>query len=930
MLNLCLRDEFLTDRMPGTMIVLSNKDEQGMAQQDPDRILSITYPTADVVNALTAFSGNHELRPVVLRGGRGSGKSHILAVLHHALAHPQRVSAWAEGWANRGVETLRGYRAADGYYPITEVLDNNEYGSLWELLVERHPQGQRFQGKFEASGKPLPPRSLVVEMLTAQPVALILDEFQKWYEALHDEAGDEGRKWRSQAFNFIKMLTEIALEKPNLLALAVSFLDNDTQVYEQVNRVSTSIVDFSGATAKEDRKRLLLHRLFQNRDQIPIDDIRGLTEVYATERLRLRFEGREAKRQQCADEVVRSWPFSPELLDLLEEEVLMAKAAQESRDLIKILARIFRSKGAGVPLLTPAHFSVDDDAGGALTLLDSIQSSHYHQLRQKALSDLNRLREVEGVPHAVELTSALWMRSMSPGKEGGATEHELQLDLTTDAPMDPNAFAVELTKLEHNSVFVHRLSGAERRLVFLNEENPSTRVKATASNDKFWEGAPGEGYVGADIAHIRKTLRHLLVPGAGQPTARVIVLGPNWRTAPWSDVADEDHPDRWQQPVLLVLPQSPGATPAEVSRALGPWLKAHVGRRRNTVRFLLPGADRHDLYTDQELLFHARCSYLVSVAWSEEPKYSALKTELDKPLRDLLNGRFDRFAVLMEWDYQQPEQCEFEVEPVAASGVNVPAAVEGALLKNLFDPAVFAQRVEAKAQQGATVGALLDELAEAPPPGVPAVPYLGDTQLYERIVEVAAQGRVALNVNGTWIGRRAEHGSDDEAATFLRSRAFKAVTVREVVLGDPSMIGSGATSAPPPAAPTGNGTMGSDQRPPSGQIKEGAAGGGEGLLGTLGGAEGATAQPAGNATGGAAAPVPTTGATVTRRTDVPKTGLDLTRQLELWDLPPQQIVDRVQIQLEGLTPLQLKNVLARIPSSLQASLELTYRQGNDQ
>jgi hypothetical protein len=48
MLGLKLRDEFLGSQMPGTAIELRRNDNRGAAQKSPDRILSITYPTADV------------------------------------------------------------------------------------------------------------------------------------------------------------------------------------------------------------------------------------------------------------------------------------------------------------------------------------------------------------------------------------------------------------------------------------------------------------------------------------------------------------------------------------------------------------------------------------------------------------------------------------------------------------------------------------------------------------------------------------------------------------------------------------------------------------------------------------------------------------------------------------------------------------------
>ncbi len=74
--------------------------------------------------------------------------------------------------------------------------------------------------------------SLLEEMFESQPVALILDEFQKWFDGLHDESGATGRKWRESASNFIQNLSEIAKDRPDILLLVVSVLNNNTDAYE--------------------------------------------------------------------------------------------------------------------------------------------------------------------------------------------------------------------------------------------------------------------------------------------------------------------------------------------------------------------------------------------------------------------------------------------------------------------------------------------------------------------------------------------------------------------------------------------------------------------------------------------------------------------------------------------------------------------------
>jgi hypothetical protein len=106
-------------------------------------------------------------------------------------------------------------------------------------------------------------------MFGEQKTALILDELQTWYDGLHNEPGPEGKKDLQWAFNFIQILSEIAEDRPDLFSLIVSVRDNTTDAFKQIHRKSPVVIDFKGETAREDRKRLVLHRLFKNRSNIP-------------------------------------------------------------------------------------------------------------------------------------------------------------------------------------------------------------------------------------------------------------------------------------------------------------------------------------------------------------------------------------------------------------------------------------------------------------------------------------------------------------------------------------------------------------------------------------------------------------------------------------------------------------------------------------
>ncbi|MGB2985829.1 MAG: DUF499 domain-containing protein, partial [Phycisphaerae bacterium] len=407
MLNLKLRDEFRGSQMPNTAIALRRADNKGAAQQPADQILDITYPTADVQNALRNIGTGRAGRPIVLMGDRGRGKSHIMAVMHHAIASPDAVEPWAQGWStDPTASALRGLTLERGFEAISEPVHNHEYPLLWDLLFDRHPKGEYYRGQFENMNQPFPPRSLLEKMFEDQPAALILDEFQKWFDGLHDEEAATGRKWRECASNFIQNLSEIAKDRPDILILVISVLNNTTEAFRQVHRNDPVVIDFHGPTAKDDRQRLVLHRLFTNRSNIPQSDIENAVAAYANERWRLRHSHLpESERSRVSGEVSETWPFAPELLALLEEHILMAAAAQETRDLIRILAHVYRARGDGAPLLTPADFYVDDDSCGVQSLLDSIAVvGEQERLREVAQANLEFVRASgETLPNAREL-----------------------------------------------------------------------------------------------------------------------------------------------------------------------------------------------------------------------------------------------------------------------------------------------------------------------------------------------------------------------------------------------------------------------------------------------------------------------------------------------------------------------------------------------
>jgi hypothetical protein len=218
--------------------------------------------------------GPHQDRPVVLIGERGVGKSHLMAALHHASTDAPATQNWLHYWA----KTLNGLELAQialrpSMDVISEKLTSNNYKFLWDLLLDHHPKGDFIRGKWQAEGKRqtnVPSEALILELLQNQPVMHLLDEFQTWFDGQTETPAKPHRTW---AFNFIQTLSEIAKNYPDLLVLVVSVRNGKTDAYQQVRRVAPLEIDFQSVQSKADRRRLVLHRLFENRINVAPSDI---------------------------------------------------------------------------------------------------------------------------------------------------------------------------------------------------------------------------------------------------------------------------------------------------------------------------------------------------------------------------------------------------------------------------------------------------------------------------------------------------------------------------------------------------------------------------------------------------------------------------------------------------------------------------------
>ena len=898
MLGLRLREEFRGKRLKGTSIELSNDANTGATQVEAKALLEITYPTFDVLKGIEAV-GPGQGRPVVVIGERGLGKSHLLAALFHAVTDEKSTRSWLDSWSS----TLKNPAIADiplrgEMLVIGEVLHRHRYKFLWDVLLDRHPHGTFIRGKWEGMGaaKPeIPSDQIILELLRHTPTMLLLDEFQTWYDGL---TNTKQYPWKHWAFTFIQILSEIAKEHPELLVLVVSVRNGTTDAYQQIHRVNPVQIDFKAGGNPErfqqDRRRMLLHRLFENRLHISHDGIKQLTSTHVSEYFRL-LDTPPSERERKQREFIETWPYAPHLLQLLEDQVLVATDAQETRDLIRILANVYKSRGDSVPILTAADFRLDDDTAGIGALLDSVANQHHRSLREKALRNLTAVVEaIPGhhslIPHLNEVVAALWLRSIAVGNLAGAEPATLHLDITRDIAVDDNAFQVELATIVDNSFNIHP-DGP--RLVFREEENPQAKLLACARNDRLFTD-------GSDLEQLGKEIRYTIGGADGTPKAyRVIALPKSWITDPWSTLDESEHPDQWDERLpILILPEEPD----KLNERLGCWLKEHLQKRRNTPRFLLPRTESLNAFQDRDLLILARAAMKAWEWSSQSPEYKKLHSKYQGELRDLLKRRYDRFAVLQRWNFTNPAQCEFQIESLRAQGAQIPDAIETALANDLFVPEDFEALTLLCAGENGTLGKLLKELQEPRPVGFACIPWLGEIKMKEHVLRLCARGKIAIDLRGTEQIQAMPGETIDSAWMRLKAKLyFTGRQLDEVKLLLPSAVPTtGGVKEPTPPVPpidvppTG-GTLIPDPPLPTGGI--------------FGGNSGSSVKPRVSYSNPATSPV------------------NLIGKLETWGISAATPVKEVRIKLTEANGAQLKDLLKKLPDGMTFELSLEKEEG---
>lgn len=441
--------------------VLEQGRRRGLAGQgpsndvlrDPAAFFAITYPTAEIVGTLQTLSRRSQAPEsvpgtILLSGKYGIGKSHVLLAAHHALTAPNVVEAWRKRWG------LKPLGLPTDPIVLTRGFIHRATEPLWEMLLNG-------LGKEPQKVKDFLDGRSIEALLGDRPIFLIMDELERWYDAQSDRDKSRNR-------NFLQALTEVSMRDGRLTLLA-SVLGETAEPGETIRRVRPLELSFRSA---EDRQRVVLFRLFENRDSEQAQRVATeVTDTYLDAYTRAGIEDLDGLRER----MISCWPFTPEFLDVLIKKVPIVGGFQSTRGTLRFLANVLRATHLRRPLVSSQDLPLkDQDVHQALSNLAGM-----NEMVRRALGD-NYEAVPNNLPHKDELFSTLVLYSVADPTHPGVTIRELLL-ATLDPGENPLQIRDSLAQLKSRAFNLHE---REERFVFLAFENPYARITAMASSDR--------------------------------------------------------------------------------------------------------------------------------------------------------------------------------------------------------------------------------------------------------------------------------------------------------------------------------------------------------------------------------------------------------------------------------------------------------------
>jgi hypothetical protein len=535
--------------------------------RDADEFFRTTYLTVKLrqllEDVLTVLGGGTGDRVLQLRTPFGGGKTHSMLALYHlmksrdAIRSPEIASLPNPG-AGR-VAVLSGLDL-DPWTPRS--VDGLAIHTPWGELAYRIGGQAGFERVRVQDEKGSPPGNDVLRpILESGPVLILLDEVLVYVQRSGGREGDD--PYRKQVMNFLQGLTELVRGMPSaamVYSLQASEHEaaGDAALLGDLDHLVTRIDAKRQPVDDEEVMRVVRRRLFPEFGSSPEHEsmARETAREYALAFTRLRESMAEtaADRRAVATDAERleervrdSYPFHPELLDLMYHRWGSLPSYQRTRGALQFLASVVSATWQQVrlprPLIGPGDVPLEDERVqgtffsqvGERERYSSVLAADITGPDARAQEADRRIGGASGIFEQLKVgtraATAVMLYSFGArqGEERGVIEGDL-VETLVSPELDRNVITTALVDLREELLYLHHVG---RRYRFEPKANLNLLIAEERKKFQLEEvldhvkGAVADGLRGAADAAVLWPPDSRAIPD-GTSSFRVVYLGEKW------------------------------------------------------------------------------------------------------------------------------------------------------------------------------------------------------------------------------------------------------------------------------------------------------------------------------------------------------------------------------------------------------------------
>ena len=582
--------------------------------RDPDRFFRASYVTSglqslleDVLGRLAGSQGSRVLKLVTPFGG---GKSHTLAALLHGARSRKALDALPEAAGLPRPDNVR-VAAVDGQFYDVQVgkrLPGEGFSAKtiwgWIAWALAGPEGYKVV-RAQDEARVAPGGDVIIELLRGGPSLILLDEL---LEYLISAGGIRVEKTtlRDETLSFLKRLT-VAVGNVDNAALVFSLQSSKRESLEYVSLLQT----VEHLAARKDQRRepvegneilnVIQRRLLAKQPRQEAADLAAEAHRDVFTQMRRSYAQSDSERQLAEEEgaalrdrIRSSYPFHPDLIDMMRERWAAIPDFQRTRGALRFLASCLRSAhgighsrmllGLGdVPIHDPeVRLAFFKEVGQREDFQPCLEHDFIGANARARRIDERRARETTseaGKRPATRLATTVLMSSFGGLRRSGGADGDIlppgigEADLlrTCVSPdLDTTTVQACLKELKENCLYLH-FDGA--RYCFKKDPNVTLLVEQEAE------------VVARDKGGVRSRIKELIEQRlAGQRTA---VLWPT---------KSGDVPDKETQFLIAYMPLEFVAQPEAQQRAAAREICESYGNRtrdfRNGLGLAVPSTEQ--------------------------------------------------------------------------------------------------------------------------------------------------------------------------------------------------------------------------------------------------------------------------------------------------------------------------------------------------